>query len=86
MSEDRWDLKKIDAQIDALKGSLSALKSACQSAQGSYCTGGGVSCNTASMLKSVCAAQITVIENEIKLLTYMKKRIYFAKPNREYFE
>ena len=61
-------------------------KSACQSAQGSYCTGAGVSCNTASMLKSVCAAQITVIENEIKLLTYMKKRIYFAKPNREYFE
>lgn len=61
-------------------------KKACQSAQGSYCTGAGVSCNTASMLKSVCAAQITVIENEIKLLTYMKKRIYFAKPNREYFE
>ena len=57
-----------------------------KSAQGSYCTGAGVSCNTASMLKSVCAAQITVIENEIKLLTYMKKRIYFAKPNREYFE
>ena len=86
MSEDRWDLKKIDAQIDVLKGSLSVLRGACEAAQGSYCTGYDVSCNTAALLKSVCAAQITVIENEIKLLTYMKKRIYFAKPNREYFE
>ena len=82
---DIWDLKAIDSQIEVLKGSLNSLKSALAEAQGSYCKG-DVSCNTYSMLKSVCSAHIPVVENEIKLLNYMKQRILFGKPNPDYFE
>ena len=81
---DIWDVKAIDAQIDALKGSLSGLKGALASAQGSYCTG-NVRCNTAQMLIAVASAHITVVENEIKLLTQMKQRIKFAVPNPDFF-
>ena len=65
------------AEINSLKGALSA-------AQGSYCTG-NVSCNTAQMLIAVASAHITVVENEIKLLTQMKQRIKFAVPNPDFF-
>ena len=81
---DIWDVKAIDAQIDTLKGSLNGLKGALSAAQGSYCTG-NVSCNTAQMLIAVASAHITVVENEIKLLTQMKQRIKFAVPNPEFF-
>lgn len=81
---DIWDVKAIDAQIDTLKGSLNGLKGALSAAQGSYCTG-NVSCNTAQMLIAVASAHITVVENEIKLLTQMKQRIKFAVPNSEFF-
>ena len=81
---DIWDVKAIDAQIDTLKGSLNSLKGALSAAQGSYCTG-NVSCNTAQMLIAVASAHITVVENEIKLLTQMKQRIKFAVPNSEFF-
>lgn len=86
MSDDKWDLKKIDAQIETLKSSLSSLKGVCSSSSGSFCHG-QVSCNTASALSAVCNAMIPVIENEIKYLNYMKnKLIYFAKPNADYFD
>ena len=81
---DIWDVKAIDAQIDTLKGSLNGLKGALSAAQGSYCTG-NVSCNTAQMLVAVASAHITVVENEIKLLTQMKQRIKFAVPNPDFF-
>ena len=81
---DIWDVKAIDAQIDTLKGSLNSLKGALSSAQGSYCTG-NVSCNTAQMLIAIASAHITVVENEIKLLTQMKQRIKFAVPNPDFF-
>ena len=81
---DIWDVKAIDAQIDTLKGSLNSLKGALSAAQGSYCTG-NVSCNTAQMLIAVASAHITVVENEIKLLTQMKQRIKFAVPNPDVF-
>ena len=81
---DIWDVKAIDAQIDTLKGSLNGLKGALSAAQGSYCTG-NVSCNTAQMLIAVASAHITVVENEIKLLTQMKQRIKFAVPNPDFF-
>ena len=81
---DIWDVKAIDAQIDTLKGSLNGLKGALSAAQGSYCKG-NVSCNTAQMLIAVASAHITVVENEIKLLTQMKQRIKFAVPNSEFF-
>ena len=81
---DIWDVKAIDAQIDTLKGSLNNLKGALSAAQGSYCTG-NVSCNTAQMLIAVASAHITVVENEIKLLTQMKQRIKFAVPNPDFF-
>ena len=81
---DIWDVKAIDAQIDTLKGSLNSLKGALSAAQGSYCTG-NVSCNTAQMLVAVASAHITVVENEIKLLTQIKQRIKFAVPNSDFF-
>ena len=81
---DIWDVKAIDAQIDTLKGSLNSLKGALSAAQGSYYTG-NVSCNTAQMLIAVASAHITVVENEIKLLTQMKQRIKFAVPNPDFF-
>ena len=81
---DIWDVKAIDTQIDTLKGSLNSLKGALSAAQGSYCTG-NVSCNTAQMLVAVASAHITVVENEIKLLTQMKQRIKFAVPNSDFF-
>ena len=81
---DIWDVKAIDAQIDTLKGSLNNLKGALSAAQGSYCTG-NVSCNTAQMLIAVASAHITVVENEIKLLTQIKQRIKFAVPNPDFF-
>lgn len=81
---DIWDVKAIDAQIDSLKGSLNSLKGALSSAQGSYCTG-NVSCNTAQMLIAIASAHITVVENEIKLLTQIKQRIKFAVPNSDFF-
>ena len=81
---DIWDVKAIDTQIDTLKGSLNSLKGALSAAQGSYCIG-HVSCNTAQMLIAVASAHITVVENEIKLLTQMKQRIKFAVPNPDFF-
>ena len=81
---DIWDVKAIDAQIDSLKGSLNSLKGALSAEQGSYCTG-NVSCNTAQMLIAVASAHITVVENEIKLLTQIKQRIKFAVPNSDFF-
>lgn len=81
---DIWDVKAIDVQIDALKGSLTGLKRALSAAQESYCTG-NVNCNTAQMLVAVASAHITVVENEIKLLTQMKQRIKFAVPNSDFF-
>ena len=82
---DIWDVKAIDAQIDTLKGSLNSLKGALSAAQGSYCIGHHVSCNTAQILIAVASAHITVVENEIKLLTQMKQRIKFAVPNPDFF-
>ena len=80
---DYWDVKKIDSQIEALKGSLSSLKGACSSAQSSICTG-DVSCTTAANLASVCTSQIVVIQNQITLLNYMKQFIKIAVPNPDY--
>ena len=37
------------------------------------------------MLVAVASAQITVVENEIKLLTQIKQRIKFAVPNPDFF-
>lgn len=80
---DYWDVKKIDSQIEALKGSLSSLQGACSSAQSSICTG-DVSCTTAANLASVCASQIVVIQNQITLLNYMKQFIKIVVPNPDY--
>ena len=80
---DNWDVKKIDSQIEALKGSLSSLQAVCSSAQSSICTG-DVSCTTTSNLASVCASQIVVIQNQISLLNYMKQFIKIAVPNPDY--
>lgn len=80
---DYWDVKKIDSQIEALKGSLSSLQGACSSAQSSICTG-DVRCTTAANLASVCASQIVVIQNQITLLNYMKQFIKIAVPNPDY--
>ena len=80
---DYWDVKKIDSQIEALKGSLSSLQGACSSAQSSICIG-DVSCTTAANLASVCASQIVVIQNQITLLNYMKQFIKIGVPNPDY--
>lgn len=80
---DYWDVKKIDSQIEALKGSLSSLQGVCSSAQSSICIG-DVSCITAANLASVCASQIVVIQNQITLLNYMKQFIKIAVPNLDY--
>ena len=85
MSDKYWDVRKIDKQIEVLKGSLSSLEGACSSAQGSICTG-DVSCSTASNLSSVCTSQIVVIENQIKLLNYMKQFIKIGIPNPDYHD
>lgn len=82
---DIWDIKAIDAQIDALKGSLNALKGPLGTAQGSYCRG-DVTCNTYANLIAVCAAHMAVVDNEIKWLTQMKKFITFNMPNKGYAE
>lgn len=80
---DNWDVKKIDSQIEALKGSLSSLQDVCSSTQSSICTG-DVSCTTAANLASVCTSQIVVIQNQIALLNYMKQFIKIAVPNPDY--
>lgn len=82
--EDMWDVKAIDMQIDTLKVSLSNLKSVLASAQSSTCIN-DVKCNTSSMLAAICSSQISVVDNEIKLLTQMKQRIKFAVPNPDFF-
>ena len=82
---DYWDVKKIDSQIEALKGSLSSLQGACSSAQSSICIG-DVSCTTAANLASVCASQIVVIQNQITLLNYMKQFIKIGIPNPDYHD
>jgi hypothetical protein len=82
---DIWNIKAIDAQIDALKSSLNALKGVCATAQGSYCEPYGT-CNTADNLAALASAQITVIENEITFLTSIKKLITSMAPNMSYFD
>lgn len=83
---DLWDLKALDAQIESLKSSLTALKSACATAEGSQCSWTGGSCNTAANLVALASAEITAIENEIKFLNHLKTFVRCMAPNKSYFD
>lgn len=77
-SDDIWDLKAIDKQIEILKSCLISLKTTLSMGRSCYCHGTSVSCNTSSMLISICNAQIPVIENEIKWLTQNAEIYYIS--------